>query len=101
MRCSSRLTSGFRSTARTRLMIATFTPMPSASVITTVADRPRAFSSERIATFNSRPSIAGLLAPVDDLQEATLALVDCQQEGSFGRAFRTTPAAAGAVGVRR
>src|SRR5262249_44756132 len=53
IRCSSRLTSGWSNTAPTRLKIAAFTPMPSASVATTVSASPLTRDNERIANFSS------------------------------------------------
>src|SRR3954451_25269351 len=52
-RSSSRLTSGRRSTPRTTLKMAALAPIPSASVTTTVSDRPFARRSDRNATFRS------------------------------------------------
>src|ERR1700682_912315 len=53
-RFSSRLTSGRRSTPRTRVKIAALAPMPSASVSTTVMASPLLRPRERSATLKSR-----------------------------------------------
>src|SRR5260370_30751854 len=53
-RFSSRLTSGRRSTPRTRVKMAALAPMPSASVSATVMARPLVRASERSATLKSR-----------------------------------------------
>src|SRR4249920_1285413 len=53
MRSASRLTSGRNSTWRTTLKTAALAPIPSASISATVAARPLACRSERIATRTS------------------------------------------------
>src|SRR6266849_367739 len=61
-RSSSRLTSGRSSTPRTKLKMAAFAPMPSASVSTTVIASPLVRASERAAILKSlRSDIAFFL----------------------------------------
>src|SRR6266852_1833139 len=83
-RFSSRLTSGRRSTPRTRVKIAALAPMPSASVSATVMARPLVRVSERSATLKSRRNDI-FCSSVDGWSATYLNLV--QERGETGKCF--------------
>src|SRR6266849_9782570 len=83
-RFSSRLTSGRKSTPRTRAKIAALAPMPSASVSATVMARPLVRASERSATLKSRRNDI-FCSSVDGWSATYLNLV--QERGETGKCF--------------
>src|SRR5216684_685982 len=83
-RFSSRLTSGRKSTPRTRAKIAALAPMPSASVSATVMARPLVRASERSATLKSRRNDI-FCSSVGGWSATYLNLV--QERGETGKCF--------------